>query len=124
MVQNNRYTEKELFNVHKQNLYIMDKLIYTGYISFSDVLNYMPGNIHFNNNEDLSIKYLSTNFQKSLGISIEEVELEGVHFLQRLIHPNTTKNVVPIIKRFIKRGDTHQVLNFFQYSRTNLSKVS
>ncbi len=93
---------------------LLERMYSDGRIDLQE-LDFLPGWLHINNTEDFSLVWMNKTMQNEIQATNEQVLKEGLAFMNKIIHPATTKVALPLLSNFIKTSDNDSVLGFFQY---------
>ena len=80
----------------------------------------MPGWVHLNSLDNFSLSWMSRQMQNDLQAGVEQVCRQGPSFLLDIIHPETTRQVIPSLLALRNRMDEHHVVGFIQMIRRNI----
>lgn len=107
-------TDKELLSDQPKQLYKISQLIVEGILSFDDLAEIIPGILHVNSREDLSIQYVSQLGCDILGYSLEELNSMGATIFEKHVSEYTRKNVYAKLAEELDKDDPNHVIPFFQ----------
>lgn len=103
----------------QRGLFTLDQLPLEEPGFLKDLSDNLPDWIHINSLDSLGLSWMSNQMQNDLQAGIEQVREQGPSFLFEIIHPNTTRQVTPVMFALRKQGDEHQVTGFIQMIRHN-----
>ncbi|MFO7446767.1 MAG: helix-turn-helix transcriptional regulator [Ignavibacteriaceae bacterium] len=109
-----KYNEKDLINFSKEQVnYLNNFTSEKGTISdiYADSL---PCWIHCNSLADISMTYLNKAGLMCFQESLDEIKKKGVEFVQSIVHPESTKVVVPLLIDFTGSNNYTKILFFEQ----------
>ena len=86
-------------------------------ITLNEASEYLPGWIHINTFDDLSICWMSDKMKNDLQASTYKAIQEGPNFLQKIIHPETDIRVIPKILSYRDLNDPNKIIGFIQMIR-------
>ena len=112
--------DSELINLQNSNLYQLDNLLKNNKTSLNDLSDQLPGWIHLNRLDDLSLAWVSGSMENDLEIKSQELANAGAEFLLQIIHPSITNQVTPAILNYNSKQDNSHTLGFIQKIRRNL----
>ncbi len=88
-------------------------------LPFGKPAGQLPGWIHFNRLDDLSVFWMPESMEKDLQVNSKEVAKMGPDFLKSIIDPETEKRVIPQILSYLESGDDTEPLGFTHMVRKN-----
>lgn len=112
-----KHTEKEIFESHSQNLYLIDKMLHSGKVSENEIGDFIPGLFHLNSREDMTVEYISQTGLDYFGLTQSELQGLGVEFFKRCLSPETTNVVMPRFAAFSDQNDKNTIYSDFQIVR-------
>lgn len=107
-------TDKEILTDQPKQLYKISQLIVDGVLSFDDLAEIIPGILHVNSREDLSIQYVSQRGCDILGYSLEELNSMGAAIFEKHVSEYTRKHVFAKLAVELGKDDPNHVVPFFQ----------
>jgi len=108
-------TEKELFVEQKQDLFIFEKFVKENPIEVFD--EHLPGIIHVNKIQDVSIQFLNKKGCEMYQHSFSEIKEMGGEIFEQYTHPDTINNEFPKFATFLESEDGYSVGSLFQRVR-------
>ena len=115
-------TESEIILQQQSNLIQIDRLPIETPGFLQDLSDNIPGWIHLNNLDDFSLSWMSRPMQNDLQAGVEQVRSQGASFLLDIIHPESTRQVIPSLLALSNQMDEHHVVGFIQMIRRNKRK--
>lgn len=112
--------ESELISLQNANIYQLDNLLKNNKVSLNDLSDQLPGWIHLNRLDDLSLAWVSGSMENDLEKKSHELANSGAEFLFQIIHPSITNQVIPSILNYNSKQDISHTLGFIQKIRKNL----
>ena len=112
-----KLTETELLNRQSINLSYCSKLEKDEAISLEDINELIPGYIHLNNREDISLEYMSRNGQERFQKSLDEIQLGGVEFLNEITDKRSQYIFATGLLSFSMSEDEQGTFSFIQRVR-------
>lgn len=110
-------TEKESFQETKQDLFLFEKFLNQQQIPIQFLDEYLPGIIHINKIEDVSIQFLNEKGCEMYQHSFSEIQTMGNEIFEKYTHPDTIENEFPKFAGFLEHSDGHSVGSLFQRVR-------
>ena len=86
-------------------------------LPLGELAGHLPGWIHLNKLDDLSIFWMSEKMENDLQSSSQEAVNEGLQFVRSIIQSETETRVVPQILSYLTSADEDEVLGFIQMIR-------
>lgn len=83
--------------------------------SLDEIAGLIPGWLHLNNIVNFRLEYMSKRMQEDLQTTLEQVQKEGVEFIKRITHPETTERVVPQLMELVESQSDTRISSFYQY---------
>ena len=112
-------TETEMILQHQSNLMQIDQLQLEAPDFLQDLSDNLPGWIHLNNLDNFSLLWMSRQMQNDLQADVEQARRQGASFLMDIIHPETTRHVLPSLHALANQMDDHHITGFIQMIRHN-----
>ena len=111
------YSEREIFELSKSRVYTLDSKLSEKNLNITDVAEYLPGFVHLNSPDDISIQYANSEMTNTFELTLRDVREMGLNFQKIYVHPASTEIVLPKLVPFLEKNDPHDVFSFFQAFR-------
>ncbi len=98
----------------------LDKIHDESISDFQLIAEKTEGMIHVNKASDFQLSYMNPYLSRFFDRNLEEVASEGVDFLAKRLHPDTTEKVIPYFSDFYARSDNYSVCSAIQRSRPDM----
>ena len=114
-------TEKEAIESSIQNIFLIEKELQKEFSDPDTLINTLPGCIHLNPSEDISLKYASHDIQEIYQASSEEIRQRGLEIMEKCVHPEDFISVPKLIINFLAKWDKSDSFSFFQRTLTRIN---
>lgn len=112
-------TEQEIIESQEQSLYLLENQIVSKNIQIKDIAEFIPGFVHINNLEDISIEFVNNSLENFFDRSSDEIVALKENFFLEICHSSVFESLFPNLSKFYENGDEKKVMGFFQRLRRN-----
>jgi len=110
----NKYSEQELLSLSQEQILLLNNADKNKSIR-DQMFDMLPCWVHLNRLNDHGLIYMNKTGLDNFNKSMDEINKEGgIKFLQKIIHPDTAKQVIPLIYKFIAEDNESKVISFEQ----------
>ena len=112
-------TESHAYELQKIGLMQIDRFISDRPIDLSNLCDLLPSWIHLNRMDDLGLSWMCRSMENDLEIVTRDAFKKGPAFLQSIIDPLTTTQVIPAVLELLNKNDPYRIIGFHQRIRHN-----